>query len=266
MWLLLGTVLAGAITGSFLTTVIERAPNGESFLNGRSRCTRCRKRLTPLDLVPIFSFLFLRGRCRHCKAPIPRWHLAVELATVVLFVSALLFGSERSLPDLAFVLPLLAILLALAVIDLQTFLLPDPLVVALAGLGLLRSVIVGAPGLGDSVLGGVAGLCLLGALALIPWRHSLPTTNYQRQTRSSAMGLGDAKLAGAMGIILGFPSLLTALFVAFVAGGLVAGLLVLGKRATLKSRVPFGPFLAGATGLVLLVPQLPEAFFRLLGL
>ncbi|TSC72845.1 MAG: leader peptidase (prepilin peptidase) / N-methyltransferase [Parcubacteria group bacterium Gr01-1014_38] len=261
MWRI-GALLAGAIVGSFLTTVIERLPLEEQFLRGRSRCARCGMRLTPRDLVPLFSFLTSRGHCRHCGAPIPWWHLAVEVATPVLFILAVALSPNPSLVDQLSRWMLLALLLALTVIDLRTLQLPDSLVAATAVVGALRSLALQHPPFPDAVLGGSVGLFLIGLLALLPWRRAI---NGADRAPTTAMGLGDAKLAGAMGLTLGLQGLLAALLVAFVAGGLVAGLLLLSKRATLKSRIPFGPFLAGATALLLVVRELPEIFFRLAG-
>ncbi|TSC64565.1 MAG: leader peptidase (prepilin peptidase) / N-methyltransferase, partial [Parcubacteria group bacterium Gr01-1014_106] len=219
--------------------------------------------LTARDLFPIASFLLLRGRCRHCAVPIPRWHLAVEISVPALFLLAVVLLPGSAVPDQVSRWVLLALLLALTVIDLQTFLLPDVLVLAMAGVGVVRSVTLHMPPLPSALLGGIVGLGVLGAFALIPWRRrsgdrtdALPAT---------AMGLGDAKLAGAMGVVLGMQGLITALFVAFVAGGAVGSALLLTRRATFASRIPFGPFLAGATMLILLFPNLPHLFFGLLG-
>jgi leader peptidase (prepilin peptidase)/N-methyltransferase len=186
----------------------------------------------------------------------------VEVATPVLFVLAVTLSPNASLVDQLSKGMLLALLLALTVIDLHALLLPDSLVAATAVVGVLRSLVLESPPFADAVFGGSVGLVLLGFLALLPWRRAI---NGADRAPTTAVGLGDAKLAGAMGLTLGLQGLLTALLVAFVVGGLVAGLLLLSKRATLKSRIPFGPFLAGATALLLVIRELPEIFFRLAG-
>lgn len=277
-WELAGGGCAGALTGSFLTTLIERLPRGEQFLRGGSRCPRCGGTVKPRDLVPVVSFLVLRGRCRDCSAPIPRWHLAVELAAIALFVGSVALGPSRTIADLVLLLVLQALLLALTVVDLQHLLLPDLLVVALAVVGGARSFIVGVPGAGSALLGGAVGLFSLGLLAVMPWRGVRVRTRASMRERSHtrwrartllhapAMGLGDVKLAGAMGLTLGLPGLLAALFLAFLGGGAVGGLLLATRRAGLQSRLPFGPFLCGATAAVLLLPSLPSALLRFPGL
>lgn len=262
MWSL-SALITGTVVGSFLTTIIERLPREESFLRGRSRCPHCGTSLTLLDLFPLVSFLSLRGRCRHCGVPIPRWHIAVELITPALFLLAVLLVPTASVSDQLTRWTLLALLLALTVIDLHTMLLPDALVAAMAVVGLLRSLVLQIPPISTTLVGGLVGISFLGIFAVIPWRRR--TRDDTETLPSTAMGLGDAKLAGAMGLVLGLQGLTTALFVAFVAGGLLAGVLLLSRRATFASRIPFGPFLAGATILILLLPDLPASFFGLLG-
>lgn len=262
MWSL-SALITGAFVGSFLTTIIERLPQEESFLWGRSRCPRCKQSLAVLDLFPVISFLALRGRCRYCGARIPSWHLAVELTTSALFLGVVLLTPMSTPLDHLTRWVILALLLALTVIDLHTMLLPNALVLVLALVGVFRSLVLETPALPSALLGGVVGLIFLGIFAVFPWRRRLPGD--AEALPATAMGLGDAKLAGAMGIVLGFQGLVTALFTAFVIGGLFASILLLYRRATFASRIPFGPFLAGATILIVLLPTLPEFFFGLLG-
>ncbi len=261
-------VVCGAIGGSALTTLIERLPRGESPLRGRSRCPHCRRHPAARDLIPVVSFLLLQGRCRSCGRPIPRWHLAVEVGTIGLFVGAALRFPSSPIEMLLLLWGVLAILLALAVTDLQTMLLPDVLVGVLAGVGAVMSARAGSPGLQGSIAGGAVGVAALGLIAVVPWhvvrRRTMP--HAPSPGPPAAMGFGDIKLAGALGVMLGPWALVTALFLAFVAGGLVGALLVLTRRASLSSRVPFGPFLAGAAATVLFIPALPTQFFRLLGI
>lgn len=247
---LLVLVLGGLVAGSFLTVVGSDGQGLSWMTRRRSSCPRCGHALGVLDLVPLASFFWLRGRCRFCHQPIPRWHLAVEVGTVAAFLLAYLSGARGA--ELAFLLASLAVLLALTVTDLRFFSLPDTLVGILAVAGILRSAVLGVPAYDDSLLGGLLGLLLLGVLTLA--------------TRERAMGWGDVKLAGAMGLLLGLGPLLIALLLAFTAGGIVGGILLALKRATPKSRIPFGPFLAGATALLLLVPSFYGAVLLFFGL
>ena len=242
-------LLLGLVTGSALTVVLEQPLGSGWFRRTRSQCPFCHHALGVRDLVPIVSFLMQKGRCRYCQAPIPRWHLLAEVAAVVLFLLAGASGARGV--ALGFLLVFLVLLLALAVADLRFWVLPDAFVVLLALAGAVRSLLLGSPTLLSVLLGGALGLSLLGSITLL--------------TRERAMGWGDVKLAGAMGVVLGWGPLLAALLIAFLAGGLVGALLILGRRATLKSHLPFGPFLAGATALLLLVPELPFWALRYLG-
>lgn len=255
--------VVGALVGSLLTTVIERLPKGEPFLRGRSRCPHCRQRLSARDLVPVVSFVLQRGRCRFCAETIPRWHLGVELAAIVLFLLAGLIGQPASTLDLLVVLALVSLLLALAVIDLRTLLLPDPLVAAATVLGMARSLLTGHPGLFGSISGGLLGLVLFGLLHVLPWRSGLRSPESGFRT---AMGLGDVKLAGALGAVFGPAHLLVVLFLAFVAGGSVGAVLLALRRARLQSHLPFGPFLAGSAIGVLLFPRVAAVLLGLVGL
>jgi prepilin signal peptidase PulO-like enzyme (type II secretory pathway) len=228
--------------GSFLTVAAD-APDGQAwFKRTRSRCPHCHHKLGVRDLVPVFSFICQRGRCRHCGVPIPRWHLWTELATVALFLLGYASGVRGV--ELALLLIAVSILLALTITDLRFWVLPDSLVGALAAIGVAKAVLLGVPTVSTALAGGALGLGLLGGLVLA--------------TRGRAMGWGDVKLAGAMGVLLGVSPMLFALLLAFVAGGAFGAILILLRRATLKSHVPFGPFLAGATVLLLLIPAIPR--------
>lgn len=243
--------------GSALTAVIGRASRPRSLLTDRSRCPTCRHVLAPKDLIPVISFLRLRGQCRYCRRAIPRWYPVVELATIVLFVSAATL--LPSVPPGALVLlwALLACLFALAIVDLQTMRLPDALVLTFAVAALFRSVVFGIPPLPEAVGGGLLGFALFGIL------HALSSV-IPRWRGSTTMGFGDVKLAGALGLALGVPGMIAGAFLAFGAGGVVGSGLLLMKRATWSSHVPFGPFLAGAGILLLVLPALPARLFSLM--
>lgn len=289
-------MLSGLVVGSVCTVLGEDPSLAAWVRRRRSRCPSCLAVLAARDLVPLVSAALARGRCRRCGAPVPRWHLATELVAVCVFVLAGVLLGGRPLGEVTLAFALLALLFALTVIDLRHFLLPDPLVAGVAAFGLVRSLALQDPGLSGSLAGGALGLLTLGALAVLPWHSRLrvPGSRFQAalglgdvklagatplrrgyggssvpprfSSAGTSMGLGDVKLAGAIGVVLGAPGLITALFLAFVAGGAVGAFLLLTKRATLGTRVPFGPFLCGATAAVLLVPALPLAFFRFLGL
>lgn len=234
----------GAAVGSFLNVVIHRLPRRESLVRPRSRCPSCGAQLTERDNVPVVSWLALRGRCRHCGVAIsPRYPL-VELGTAVAFVAvAAIRGLDA---DLLWELPFLAALLAAAAIDLEHRIIPNLLVGPLALWGIATAVALRLDELPELAIAGGGAFALLLVAALVS---------------PGGMGMGDVKLAGAMGLYLG-ESILPALFVALLAGSVVgAGIIAVKGRAGRKMTVPFGPFLAlgGLVGL-LAGPELVDAY------
>jgi leader peptidase (prepilin peptidase) / N-methyltransferase len=234
----------GAVIGSFLNVVIHRLPHGESLASPGSRCPSCGTPIAPYDNVPVLSWLLLRGRCRHCGAGISPRYPAVELLTAVAFAAVV---AVRGFDDgLLLELPFVASLVALAGIDLDHKLLPNKIVYPMAAYGLLATAIVDTDDLLEHLIAGAGGFLFLFAAVLA----------YPR-----GMGMGDVKLAGAMGLYLGL-SLIPAMLVAFLTGSLVGGLIMAreGVQAR-KKAVPFGVFLAvgGIVG-VLAGPELIELY------
>jgi leader peptidase (prepilin peptidase)/N-methyltransferase len=207
--------------------VIHRLPRGESLASPGSRCPECGVALKPYDNIPIVSWLLLRGRCRNCSAPIsPRYPL-VELLTAVCF--AAVAGVTGVDQDLFLLLPFVAVLIAIAGIDLEHHIVPNRIIVPAAVFGLVVGGIISPDDLPEMLIAGAGAFVglLLAALAY-----------------PAGMGMGDVKLAGVMGLYLGI-SVIPALLVAFLAGTVV-GIVILvreGKDAR-KKGVPFAPFLA----------------------
>ena len=255
----------GLLIGSFLNTVIYRLKTGESILFLRSHCPFCKHTLGFFDLIPIFSFVFLGGRCRYCKKKISWQYPLVELATGILFVlfsyQIIELSSYAAIEQLSFwsigslVLQLffVSILIVIFVYDLKHSIIPDKVVwlgitvfLIFNGLAVLVQLLfVSKPGFISSFLGGLLAAALAGGFFLILVLVS----------RQKWMGWGDVKLGILIGLILGWPNILVALFLAFVSGALVGGALVLAKKKTLKSQIPFGPFLSGSTIIAMLVGE-----------
>ena len=234
----------GAVLGSFLNVVIHRVPLGESLVAPGSRCPSCRTPLAPYDNVPVVSWLVLRGRCRHCGAPIsPRYPL-VELITAVAFAAVVAVRGADA--DLVLELPFVACLIALAGIDLDHRLLPNRIVYPMAAWGLIASVLVATGDLPEHLIAGAAAFTFLLVAALV---------------YPAGMGMGDVKLAGVMGLYLGL-SIAPALLVSFLTGTVV-GLAIIAREGAdaRKKAVPFGVFLAlgGLVG-VLAGPELIDLY------
>lgn len=241
---ILAAGLLGALIGSFLNVVAHRVPAGQSLVSPGSRCPSCGAPVKPYDNVPVVSWLLLRGRCRSCGARIsPRYPL-VELATALAFVAVV---AVRGFDDgLVLELPFVAALIALAAIDYDHRLLPNRVVYPLAAYGVIATLLVDRDDLVENLIAG-AGAFLFLLLAVIAYPRG--------------MGMGDVKLAGAMGLFLGL-SIVPALLTAFLTGTLV-GIVIVAREgaAGRKKAVPFGVFLAlgGIVG-VLAGPELVDLY------
>ena len=245
----------GLVIGSFLNVVILR--HGVKTIGGRSGCLSCGAQLCWYDMLPVVSWIALTGRCRSCGSSISPQYPLVELSTAALF--GLLGASPLSLELLAVSLVIAALLILISVYDLRHTIIPDEWSYAFAILSFAASVPFA---LHLGIEGGIIPLIIAGPLCALPlfalWLFS----------RGRWMGLGDAKLALGIGYLLGMQSGLIAVFFAFVIGALISvcillpysyvkhilsrgkGITRLGRgreRFTMKSEVPFGPFLVMST-------------------
>ncbi len=227
--------LVGLCIGSFLTVVTHRVPRGESVVAPRSRCA-CGAPVANRANVPVLSWLLMGGRARCCRAPIPARYPLLELSTAAGFALAVPVAQSTRfglwlLPALLY---LVALSLALAVIDCAVHRLPNALVLpsypVLAGLLAMPALATGD--LRSALRALAGGLILYGvyfALAVL---------------RPGGMGFGDVKLAGLLGGflgLLGWPALVVGGFGAFLVGGLAGVVLMAGRRASRATRIPFGP-------------------------
>jgi leader peptidase (prepilin peptidase)/N-methyltransferase len=238
------SAVGGLVIGSFLNVVIYRVPRGQSIVSPPSACPECRSPIAPRDNIPVLSWLLLRGRCRSCQAPISVRYPLVEVLTAALFaLTAARLGVIWSLPaELAFV----GGLIALAAVDLERYLLPrailyPTLVLVLAGL------VVAAGATGRWARLGVAVLCGLGSfLAFFALHYARPAW----------LGFGDVRFAGLLGLGLGWLGPWY-LLVGFMAANLVGALfgigLILAGRATRRTALPYGVFLAIGSVVAVLV-------------
>ena len=218
----------GLLVGSFLNVVAWRLPRGESLVMPGSHCPGCAHPVRRYDNVPVLSWLALRGQCRDCRAPISARYPLVEAATAALATAVAL--TNHGLHDLLLGLGLVALLVPIALIDLDHRVIPN----RLTGPGALAALAIGLAtdpsGVPQQLIAGAAagGFLLIAALA-----------------RPGGMGMGDVKLAGMLGLFLG-REVAVALLVALLAGTLV-GIVVIARRGGAEGRktaIPFGPFLA----------------------
>ena len=233
--------LAGLAFGSFLNVCIDRLPRHQSLLYPASRCDACGQPLKPKDLVPLVSYLFLKGRCRYCGGRIPWRSPAVELATGAMFVAA--FAAFGLSPAFAVSALYGALFLVIMVIDAEHKLILNRITYPAAALTLVLVVLDSfVPGLAlfprlthfidPPVLSALAGAGVgfgffLTVLIIYP----------------AGLGMGDVKLGGLIGLVTGFPMVFVALFIGIMAGGLAAIYVLLFRRDKRRQPLPYGAFL-----------------------
>ena len=227
--------LFGLAVGSFLNVLIDRLPRGRNVITGRSTCDYCGKALRWFELIPLVSFLVQRGGCRRCHKKLSWQYPIVELVTAVGFI---FFAPSYWI--------IFSSLLVIFMADLKYQIIPDSmLVVGVIG-------VIGAIGvIGGNVVAGVGA----SAFFLLLWLV----------TRGKGMGLGDVKLAFLMGLLLGFPNVIIASYLAFLTGAGVGVILILLGKKKLKEKIAFGPFLVvGSVAALIWGEQLMTVWRRLL--
>jgi len=248
----------GAFVGSFLNVAGIRYSEKDGFrlaARGRSKCTHCKKLLKWYELVPVFSFLFLRARCRGCGKKISWQYPVVEIVTGLVFLLVPL-RLGQGIPALVWVLAFVTFIL-ISIVDLRLKIIPDKLTIFLAVLGALLIVFYRTTGSFGLVGGSVSG-SFLGSYAVSFWLGGANVLlNYGVAavfglvffgliyflSKGRAMGFGDVKLAGAIGLLLGWPDIVLALILSFVTGAIYGSFLILRGRKSMKDAIPFGPFI-----------------------
>jgi leader peptidase (prepilin peptidase) / N-methyltransferase len=243
---LVASVVMGLVIGSFLTVVVDRVPRGASILAPPSACGSCGSRLTAPDLVPVLSYLVLRGRCRHCGVRIGPEPLVIELANTALFVLfGLKFGADAVLPAYWC---LGAALVALVWIDLHEFRLPREITYTAFVISLIlmmNAAVIDSEfeNFRDALIGAAIALVIMAAIYF---------------GSRGGMGDGDVRLAPLLGLHLGYVSLAivpVGLFFGFLIGAVVGVVMMATSKAGRKTALPFGPFLAAGTVLAIFVGQ-----------
>lgn len=253
--------LLGLAVGSFLNVVIARVPLGESVVSPRSKCPRCDMELVNRDNIPLLSWIMLRGKCRGCSASIPLRYPIVELSTAIIWAGLTAYALVN---DALGMLPLLlassAILISLFVIDLDHKRLPDRLTFLMYPVAFVGLVIDGLAtdhwAVGPALAGAAIWLVPIGGIWFL--------------SGGRGMGMGDVKLAPALGLILGWLSIGSAvagLLSAWLIGGVVAIGLIFARRARSGTAIPFGPFLIIGFAIGLLAGSaLTDAYLGSMGL
>jgi leader peptidase (prepilin peptidase) / N-methyltransferase len=218
----------GLIFGSFFNVCIYRIPKGESIVNPPSHCGNCNTPLKPLDLIPLFSYIFLRGRCRHCGEKYSARYLIVELITGLIF-AALYIKYGFTYEFLKYSV-LTGFLIIIGLIDFDT----TDVYFKTTMSGIISGAIFTAAGscfgkgIVEYIYGALLGGGVITAIILL----------------TKGMGWGDAEICALSGIFLGFRLTIVMLFFSFIFGSVVGLLLIITKKKSRKDYIPFGPFIA----------------------
>lgn len=257
--------LFGLALGSFLNVVIYRAIHGESPFEGRSKCPKCKRTIRAIDNIPLLSYMLLGGKCRWCKTAISWSYPVVELLTGILFVwwfaaGSLFFRLTQS--PLLYIQPVFwlvvgMLLIVVFVVDMLYGIIPDVVVWSLGISAFCYRILLTLSGAMQpmdffrAIVSGIGvSLFFLSLIVL---------------TGGRGMGMGDVKLALVMGLILGWPRILVAVFLSFFIGAIVAVFLLAFGKKRFGQTVPFGPFLVIGTALALVWgEQLWSSYFALL--
>jgi leader peptidase (prepilin peptidase)/N-methyltransferase len=234
VFLIIIFAVLGLAVGSFLNVCIDRLPSKKSIVFPPSHCEACQHKLSAKDLIPVFSYLRLRGRCRYCQASVPRRLFWVELATAVIF--ALLCWHFQLSPELGVMIFYACLFIIIFVIDLEQGLILNKVIYPTMVVALLLALLPQSwltqtikPGIASAALGGGIGFVIFLLIALVS---------------RGGMGWGDVKLAALIGLATGFPLVFLAVIMGAILGGIVAVALMVAKKRKRREAIPFGPFLA----------------------
>ncbi|MDD4358476.1 MAG: prepilin peptidase [Candidatus Pacebacteria bacterium] len=243
------SLILGLLIGSFINCVVYRVYNNKSFLKGRSECPKCEHELGLLDLIPIFSYLSLKGKCRYCGKSISKQYLIVEIATGLIFllIAFLLNASfltqgifNLEFLNLIFYFLIASYFIMIFIFDFKWFIIPDGLTFSAIIITLIY-LFVGTFALGMFT---EAELLTRVITAFVVFLFFFALYFF---SEGKAMGFGDVKLVIFLGLLLGFPIILPALFIAFGTGAIIGLVAMAFKKRGMKSEIPFGPFLVLGT-------------------
>ena len=235
--------LLGLEIGSFLNVCIDRLPEGKSVVSPPSHCEVCGHRLAAKDLVPLFSYLWLRGKCRYCGAEIPWKLLYIELVSGVM--CTFLFWRYGLSPQLGVMIFYAALFTIVFVVDLERRIVLGVVVYPAMVIAFIFSVLQLRPELPQWPVGGVVNVVMGGGICflfffVVGWLYTAVTSR-------KGLAQGDLMLAGLIGLATGFPMGMFAIFLGAFLGAVPAvALIAMGKKGR-KSPIPFGPFLSAAT-------------------
>jgi len=222
----------GLILGSFFNVLIYRIPKEENFISGRSYCPNCKTELKFYDLIPIISYISLKGKCRYCNESISVKYPLIEFLTGILFLAAYLkFGLK---PYLFVVLFMISLLIVITFIDLEHMIIPHSLTISGITIFTIWQVFFNQEPISSYLYGLIFGFLFLAIFVFF-----------------NAMGGGDAMLAAMFGMFFGLYETFVLLMLSFIIGGVFSIIVLIFKRKSRKDKIPFGPFLTVAALLMI---------------
>jgi leader peptidase (prepilin peptidase) / N-methyltransferase len=251
----------GLFIGSFLNVLIDRLPEGEQVLRGRSHCDHCKRNLNWYELIPLFSFIFQKGRSHCCHRKLSLQYPLIELITGIGFgIIYYFFSGQYQLFDNSFIslfhysiilvsyLIIFSAFLVIFVSDFKTFIIPDSMLVVLLFGVIINKIMLFYPTYYIQYT--IYLPYFLSALGAFIFFMTIFLA-----TRGRGMGFGDVKLAPIIGLFLGYPLSIFAIYAAFLTGAFIGVILVIVHRKSMKSQLPFGPFLiVGVAAAIILQP------------
>jgi len=226
--------IAGLFIGSFLNVLVDRIPRGETFIKGHSHCEFCKKNLQWHDLIPVLSYIFLKGKCRYCKHPLSLLYPTIEISTGLLFALTYLFIPSFSIIQVLYYLFIISSFIVIFFTDLKSGIIPDKILVPSVIVVFVYLLVTNPQLLLINLLCGIGAFLFFVIISVV----------FLFLTKKESMGSGDIKLVFLLGLFLGFPNIIISLYIAFLTGGLIGIILIIWKKKSFqKATLPFGPFL-----------------------
>ena len=240
MELILPAIILGSCIGSFLNVVIDRLSSGKSIVTPQSHCDKCKRFLTPLELIPVLSYIYLKGRCKTCHTKLSIQYPLSEIVTGLIFGYLMWFVINTGLSFVYWIYLCIIFSCLIVVIgtDLKKRIILDEIVFFGTVVSFLYILFFDPASLLSHIFSAFVFLGFFLFLFLI--------------TKGKGMGFGDVKFSFFMGLTLGYPQIIVGFYLAFLTGALVSLILVIGRVKSFKSTVPFGAYLALAMGISLL--------------
>ena len=231
--------ILGLVVGSFSNVCVYRIPRRQSIVFPASNCPNCKKNIPPYYNIPIFSFLYLGAKCKFCLNSISFIYPVIELLMALLFILFyFLYGTSTTLILFFILIPTFVIIFA---IDFKHYIIPDSLVGIIGLVGIIKfffyEIDIIFSGLIDSVYGSLIALTIIGGLISF----------YYYIRKIEAMGLGDLKLFFVIGFLFGVKGILFILICSSIIGALIGSLILLIKKESIKTQLPFGPYIIFST-------------------